>query len=44
MESGDKIVMLAGYYNCHEIQSGDIVAYNFANTGNLFVKTLRAVP
>lgn len=41
---GQNVRLLHGYYNCHPIQTDDIVAYNYAGNGVPIIKIVKAVP
>ena len=43
IESGQTIKVLVGYYQCHEIQRGDIVIYNYAGSADPLIKIVKAV-
>ncbi|MBA3063917.1 signal peptidase I, partial [Candidatus Woesearchaeota archaeon] len=44
INSGDKIKILFGYYNCYEIKREDIIIYNFAGNENPIIKIVKGIP
>ena len=44
MEPGQKIYILKRYYDCHSVNRGDIVAYNYAGNSDLLAKIVKAIP
>lgn len=43
-KNGEKVHFLIWYYRCNNLQRGDIIAYDFANTGNIYMKILYGFP
>lgn len=43
-KNGEKVYFLIWYYRCNNLQRGDIIAYDFANTGNIYMKILYGFP
>ena len=41
---GQTIKLLYGYYNCHPVERGDIIAYNYAGNDAPIIKIVKAVP
>lgn len=41
---GDEVRIKKGYYTCHEVQRGDIVAYQFGRESDVLVKRVVGVP
>ncbi len=44
IEPGSEVRLLRGYYDCHEIRRGDIVAYDYAGNSNPIIKRVVGVP
>lgn len=46
IESGQKVYIIKGYYDCHPVQRNDVVAYgyNYAKDINLIIKVVKAIP
>lgn len=42
--SWDKLSLNIGYYNCHDLERGDLIAYDFANSWELYIKILYGFP
>lgn len=43
-QNGEKIFVKIWYYNCHSLSRWDIVAYDFANTWEIYMKILYGLP
>lgn len=44
IEPESEITILRGYYKCHEVMRGDIVAYNYAGNSNPIIKRVVGLP
>lgn len=44
IKSGETVEGLFGYYDCHEIQKGDIVLLRYAGNKNPLIKFVRGIP
>ena len=44
ISSWEKMKLFVWYYDCNEIKRGDLIAYDFANSGELFIKKLYVLP
>ncbi|MBI5306556.1 signal peptidase I [Candidatus Wolfebacteria bacterium] len=44
IEPGASVKILFGFYDCHEIKAGDIIAYNYSGNPEPLIKIVRAVP
>ena len=44
IKNGQKVKFFANYYNCHEIQRGDVVLYSYAGDNVPLIKIIRGVP
>ena len=44
VEDGDEVFLHYGYFECGEIERGDIVAYSYAGNENPIIKIIKAVP
>ena len=44
LEQGIRVRLLFGYYDCHSVERGDIVAYQYASRKTPLVKIVRGVP
>lgn len=43
IEEGDRVKIRTGYYDCHDVKRGDVVAYKYAKE-DLIIKRVVAVP
>lgn len=44
IKPGDEVTALFGYYNCHSIERGDVVLYDYYGDENLLIKFVKAIP
>jgi len=44
IEPGDTVKVLFGYYNCHNVERGDVVAYDFAGNKDPIIKIVKGLP
>lgn len=44
IENGEEVKIFFGYYNCHEVNRGDIVIYNYAGSKNPLIKIVKGIP
>lgn len=44
IEDGQTVKILFGYYNCNEIERGDIIVYNYSGNKNLIIKIIKGLP
>jgi signal peptidase I len=44
IKSGDTIKVLFSYYNCHKIERGDVVAYDYAGDKYPIIKIIKGMP
>lgn len=40
---GEEVHLLYGYYDCHDVKRGDVVAYKYAGNGAPIIKVVKAV-
>lgn len=43
IDEGSEVKILFGYYDCHPIQKGEIIAFHYNNDKNPIIKTVRGV-
>ncbi len=41
---GTEIKIAKGFYNCHSIERGNVIIYNFSGNENPIVKSIKAIP
>lgn len=44
INSGDRVIALYDYYNCHDVLRNDVVLYDYSGNKNLLIKFVRAIP
>ncbi len=44
LKPDDVVTALFGYYDCHAIERGDVVLYDYSGDRNLLIKFVKAVP
>lgn len=44
ISSGASVHIYEGFYDCNEVQRGDVVAYNYAGNKNPIIKIIYAIP
>jgi hypothetical protein len=44
VEDGQTIIALMGYYNCHDIERGDLVLYSYAGSSDPLLKIVKGIP
>jgi len=44
IKAGQTLILLENYYQCHPVQRGDIVAYNYAGNDVPIIKIVKAIP
>ena len=44
IKPGQEIKLLYGYYDCHPVERGDVVAYDYAGRENPIIKIIKAIP
>jgi len=44
IKSGETVKILSGYYNCHEVDEGDIVIYHYSGDTNPLIKIVKGIP
>ncbi len=44
VEENANIKILKGYYNCHKVQRGDLIALSYAGNDNPLLKTIKGIP
>jgi len=44
IEPGDTVKVLFGYYNCHNVEREDIIAYNYAGNKDPIIKIVKGIP
>ncbi len=44
IEDGEEVEALFGYYDCGEIERGDVILYDYSGNDNLLIKVVRGVP
>ena len=44
IENGDTVKILFGYYECNDIERGEVVAYDYAGNDNLIIKVVKGLP
>ena len=44
INSGDTVKILFGYYDCHQVERGDIVAHHYVGNENPIIKIVKGLP